>query len=76
MTGDPEAQRPVCRARDADARTARESKVARPLGRQDDELELRVAALDDRDRRLGEAEEALAERRRRLRDEELRLQAD
>jgi hypothetical protein len=46
------------------------------LARQEDELDLRVAALDDRDRRLGEAEEALNERRRRLRDEELKLQTE
>jgi hypothetical protein len=46
------------------------------LARVEDELDLRVAALDDRDRRLQEAEEALAERRRRLRDEELRIQTN
>ena len=45
------------------------------LARQEDDVDLREAALDDRDRRLTEAEDALAERRRRIRDEELRLQA-
>jgi hypothetical protein len=39
--------------------------------RQESDLDLRLAALDDRDKRLGEQERMLAERRQRLREDEL-----
>src|SRR5207244_7229662 len=37
VTGDPEAQRQLDRARDADAPPARDTELARAVGRQDDE---------------------------------------
>jgi hypothetical protein len=46
----------------------------RRVERREQELEEQSAGLDDRDRRLTEAYEALTERRKRVREEEIGLQ--